>query len=171
MLKSKFKASKSAMTYGAAALALATSSSCFAQDVPFAQPGAVGQSAASLSDLMMSVLQRQSVLWPAGGSGNWSFASYEVGQMRARFVDAASNYRNIPVDVVVAMTKALDSVQTAIDRKDKARFETAFDSVTDACNSCHVAAGIAFIRIRRPTASGATNLNFLPLPPAPRSAR
>ena len=91
--------------------------------------------------------------------------------MRARFIEAASNYRNIPVDIVAAMTKALNQVQHGVDSKDKAQFETAFDSATAACNACHVAAGVAFVQVRRPGAPAFGNLDFSGPAAAPRRSR
>jgi hypothetical protein len=103
-----------------------------AQDVPFAQAGAPIPTVGQLSDLMLSALQRHAILWSAGNSGNWPLAAYEVQQLRNRFVDAASVYRAIPVEVVVAMTKALDDVQGTVDAKDKARFEATYTAATEA---------------------------------------
>lgn len=151
-------------------LSASGSRTSLAQDVPFAQAGVPVPAGGQLSDLMVSALQRHAVLWAAGNAGNWPLAAYEIQQLRNRFVEAASVYRALPVDVVVAMTKALDEVQRAVDVRDKARFQNSYMVATDACNACHAAADIPFIRIRRPSAPAFPNLD-IPLRSSDRAVR
>jgi hypothetical protein len=53
-------------------------------------------------------------------------------------------------------------VEKAIKSRDRAKFVSAFDKLTKACNSCHQAANRAFIVIQRPSAATFPNQSFTP---------
>ena len=134
-----------------------------AEEPPFAQrsetqPPPVG----ALSDMMISILHRHAILWMAGASSNWPLADYEAQQLKARFVEAAQAYRNIPVETITAATKALDNVSAAIDQKNKPQFAPRFLALTSACNACHASAGVGFVVIETPRTSPFTNQSFAP---------
>ena len=56
--------------------------------------------------------------------------------------------------------RPLGEVGAAVEARDKARFETAFDKLTAACNQCHQAANFGFNVVKRPTAPPFTNQEF-----------
>ena len=125
---------------------------------PETQPPSVG----ALSDMMISILHRHAILWMAGVSNNWPLADYEARQLKARFVEAALAYRNIPVETVSAATKALDDLSAAITAKNKAQFTPRYLALTQSCNACHVSAGVGFVVIETPRTSPFTNQAFAP---------
>ncbi len=51
------------------------------------------------------------------------------------------------------MKPPADDLDDAIKAKDSAKFVSAFSRLTAACNSCHEAAGVGFIKIRDPRLS------------------
>jgi len=51
------------------------------------------------------------------------------------------------------MTPVTDELDSAIEAKDSVKFSHAFEELTSACNSCHEAAGVGFIKIREPRLS------------------
>jgi hypothetical protein len=55
--------------------------------------------------------------------------------------------------VMISMTQPVEDIRSAIGAKDKTRFDTAFEKLTSACDSCHKAIGLDFIGIRVPLTS------------------
>ena len=51
------------------------------------------------------------------------------------------------------ITPVTDELDSAIKAKDSVNFSQAFMKLTSACNSCHEAAGVGFIKIREPRLS------------------
>jgi hypothetical protein len=134
-----------------AALAIGMSFPVLADDQPpgKAQPPYLLR----LSDIMVATQLRHFKLWYAGQVKNWELANYELAQIRASFEDATRLSPNIPVAPMTTITQPADEVRSAIEAKDSAKFAKAFDKLTLACNSCHQAAGVAFIAIREPRTS------------------
>ena len=145
----------------AATLAACLMSPARCEETPFAQR-ADTQAGGALSDMMISILHRHAILWMAGVSSNWPLADYEARQLKARFVEAAQAYRNIPVETVSAATRALDDLGAAITAKNKAQFTPRFLELTRTCNACHVSAGAGFVVIETPRTSPFTNQSFAP---------
>jgi hypothetical protein len=127
-----------------------------ADDVPFAAPPSnripSGLESVDLGSLMNLVQSRYVALWRAASAGNWKFADYEVQKLRDNLDLAATLYVNLPVSEIVAGTTALKDVSEAIRRTDSAAFRRAYKQLSAACNACHVAGGLSFIRIPDPTA-------------------
>jgi len=118
-----------------------------------------------MGEIMGAQQMRHTKLWFAGQAGNWPLANYELGEIREGFEDAATYhtvFRGIPVSALIRRftVKPLAKLSAAIRDKDSARFKTAFDQLTHACNSCHRAAAHGYIVIRRPSASPFTDQNF-----------
>jgi len=134
-----------------AVLATAMSGPVFAGDEP---PGTSRQPYfPSLGDIMGTTQLRHFKLWYAGNVKNWGLANYELGQINASFQDAVRLYPNIPVADMNSMTQPAEEIRGAIEAKDGAKFEKAFEKLTVACNACHEAAGLGFIEMRVPMTS------------------
>ena len=142
-----------------AALTLVMTAAVFGQDVPFAapplpQPGQVeGMDVASLGGIMSITQLRHIKLWYAGKSHNWDLVGYESDRINENFVRAAMLYRNIPVEYVVAIGRTLGDMRSAVAAKDPEKFVSSYSAMTTACNACHVAGHVGFIRIQEPTSS------------------
>jgi len=145
-------------------IALATVSTMIASTL-FAHALSAQNYVPGMGEIMAATQMRHTKLWFAGQAGNWPLANYELGEIREGFEDAVTYhpvFRGIPVSALLRRytTKPLANLSAAIRDKDSARFKTAFDKLTHACNSCHRAAAHGYIVIRRPSASPFTDQDF-----------
>jgi cytochrome c553 len=106
-----------------------------------------------LNSLMILTQLGHFKLWYAGAVQNWPLANYELTQIRANIVDAKRLYPNNSKSDMTRMSPAGDELEKAIEAKDSAKFVQAFGKLTNACNSCHEASGVGFIKIRIPRLS------------------
>lgn len=119
-----------------------------------------------VADLMNEAMQvRHTKLWFAGHAENWALAAFEikkikqtVDQIKESIVDIQAVSSQWQLERINEMLKNLDSNLDAIDQsvtaKNPARFETAYQGFTAACNACHVAAGLSEIKIIQPLPNG-----------------
>ena len=106
-----------------------------------------------LNDMMVAAQLRHFKLWYAGVVQNWPLANYELAQIRASIEDARNLYPNNNASNMSTMTPVADELDSAIKAKDSVKFSHGFMKLTAACNSCHEAAGVGFIKIREPKLS------------------
>ena len=102
-----------------------------------------------LNTLMMVTQLGHFKLWYAGAVQNWALANYELTQIRANIVDARKLHPDNSKSDMSTMTPPTDELDDAIKAKDSAKFVKAFSKLTAACNSCHEATGVGFIKISR----------------------
>lgn len=114
------------------------------------QPAANEQYLPRLGDIMDAAQSRHMKLWFAAKSRNWELAGYELRQLKASLVEAASLYQDLPVSNVTTMAKPVEAVGEAIKAMDGARFVKTFGELTTACNGCHQSIGRGFIVMRVP---------------------
>lgn len=126
-----------------------------------------------LGELMAGQQVRHAKLWFAGENENWRLAGYEVDELKEGFGDVVKLHpvledSHIPVSKLVPtiIEGPLGEVDAAVEARDKARFETAFDKLTAACNQCHQAANFGFNVVKRPTAPPFSNQEFGVVRPA-----
>jgi hypothetical protein len=143
--------------------------SCLALGAARAEEGAPAPARYSpdLADIMAGAQMRQLKLSFAGVEKNWPLAEFEIGQMRKNFADAAKyfpEFDNVPVAKLIREISepALDEIAASVKARDETAFKKSFARLTEACNSCHQAAGKGFIRIRVPTLSPFSNQVFAP---------
>jgi len=120
-----------------------------------------------LGEFMTATQLRHAKLWFAGKNRNWDLAAYEVDEIREGLQDAAKFHATVDGVPVAEMIKAildprLERIEKAVGAKNSAQFASAFDALTDGCNSCHTKAGKPFIRIQRPNDTPLSNQNFAP---------
>jgi hypothetical protein len=115
-----------------------------------------------LSDIMSTAQLRHMKLWFAGDSPNWELAAFELRQLKASLVEAASLYPGIPVTSATTMATPIQAVADAIEAKDSRKFASAFGELTAGCNACHRSVGRGFIVMRVPTASPFSDQVFPP---------
>jgi hypothetical protein len=122
-----------------------------------------------LGEIMTLQQMRHMKLWFAGKAGNWDLASYEVKELGEGFDDVVKlhpTHEDSPVapkDAIPRMiTVPLADLRDAVEKKDAARFEQAFDAVTTACNNCHKATNFGFNVVQRPTTNPYSNQVFAP---------
>ena len=130
-----------------------------AQNVPFAEPppASAGQSSTavlpSLGDIMIDTQLRHIKLWYSAKANNWSLVKFELARITESLRKAAILYRNIPIEFIAAMNKPLTDMTGAAIAGNSGDFNYAYSAFTAACNSCHTAAGIPFVRVQTPTSS------------------
>jgi hypothetical protein len=162
--------SKSIFALAAAALA-ATGLGTAAQTPPTQTPQRGPASSAlnyvpGIGDMMNSLVQPRHIkLWHAGHEHNWELAVYahkELQQALQTVGTVQPKYRNLTVpEMVESMTgEAMRDLQDAISAHDAKKFDEAFDSLTDGCNSCHTALNLGFIVIKVPEGPAFPNQEF-----------
>jgi hypothetical protein len=143
------------------AAALLASGNAFAQDAAKPAPEAVTPpDPPGLGEIMTLQQLRHIKLWFAGYGGNWPLADYELDELGEGFDDIGKIVGSDLVDKQVgAPVKALEK---AIEDKNRAAFDAAFDQLSAGCNSCHRSLDRKFIVIQRPTSLPYSNQNFAP---------
>ena len=123
-----------------------------------------------LGEIMSLQQMRHMKLWFAVEAGNWPLADYELKEIKEGFDDAMTfqgNNDELPLVLKDVMPKKvnvpLNDLTLAVRAQDKARFETAFDSLTMACNECHQAENHGFNVVQRPTMNPYANQVFTPV--------
>ena len=133
----------------------------------WSQSDAPAVKASAVGDIMGQTQLRHFKLGYAGELGNWPLASYEVQQIRRSFGEAGRIGEPVGGEPFAKLLDEkslppLGEVEQAIAAKSEKDFIKAFDKLTQACNSCHVAANVGFIKIKVPTASPFSNQAFPP---------
>jgi hypothetical protein len=145
------------------AAAMFTAGAALAQDVPKpAAPPQMGSDAMvpGLGEIMTLQQLRHIKLWFAGHNGNWPLADYEVGELEEGFDDVTKLLGPGIVDKQVG--GPIKALEKAVADKNHPAFETAFDSLSAGCNSCHRTLDHGFIAIQRPTLLPYSDQNFVP---------
>lgn len=120
----------------------------------------------SFSDLMnIGVQPRHIKLWLAGKQQNWSYAAYELDELRnalARVGRTVPVYRSLDVpQVMTAYTKAsLTALDTAIKARDAKAFNKAYAELTASCNACHAGAEHAMVVVKVPDTNAFADQDF-----------
>lgn len=123
-----------------------------------------------LGEQMLILQIRHARLWFAGEARNWNLATFQVQELQEA-LDAVVEYNpddpNFQperlADVLPAMTRGpIADLRKAVDAKDKAAFEKAFDGLSAACTGCHRAAGNPLLVIQRPKTPLLDNLRLAP---------
>ena len=111
----------------------------------------------SISDFMIATIQPRHVrLWVAARSGDWSFAAYELGNLKGAFDRLGRAHpmeHEIPLQEMISSVTAqpFEDMHKAIETKDSVAFSKAYGDLTSACNSCHQATNHGVVVIRAPT--------------------
>lgn len=149
-----------------AALTLTTTIAALADDVPFAAPSLPrpgepdASDLVSLGDIMGQTQLRHIKLWYAGKSGNWDLVGYEVDRITESLRRAATLYINIPIEYVKGAADPLAKIRVAAAAENAGAFIQNYADLTNACNACHFAGHVGFIKIQTPTSSPFSDEDF-----------
>jgi len=120
-----------------------------------------------LGEIMSLQQMRHAKLWLAGQARNWELAAYEVKELGEGFDDVVKLHPThegspvAPKDAIPRMvTKPLEDLRQAVDKQGPAAFAAAYDSLTAACNNCHVATNFGFNHVQRPASNPYPNQVF-----------
>jgi hypothetical protein len=120
-----------------------------------------------LGEFMTATQLRHAKLWFAGKASNWDLAAYEIDEIKEGFEDIArlhTTFEGLPIAEMIKtiIGPRIERLEKAVEGKSISQFVTAFDELTNGCNSCHAGASKPFIHIQRPTEPPLTNQNFAP---------
>ena len=120
-----------------------------------------------LGEFMQVIQLHHAKLWLAAKARNWALAEYQLSEMKEvldEVRELVPNYKNVPVGQMVdaIATGPIAEMEKAVEEKKFSKFAATYDKLTEACNSCHMAASRGFIKIRRPAHSTFDNQDFRP---------
>jgi hypothetical protein len=86
---------------------------------------------------------------------NWDLADYQIDELKEGLEDVVKHfpvYKEMPVGQMIGTTimTPIAEVEKAIKARDRGKFVSTFDKLTDTCNTCHQSANRAFIVVRAP---------------------
>ncbi len=135
-------------------LALAMAHSVVAAEKQSEQPPGQQQPYTPSLAVVMELIQVSHFkLWLAGNLRNWPLTEYQLLQMRATLQDARALFPNDLKADTSTILQSAEEFRDAIKTQDGKKFDSAFRKFTSACNSCHEAVGLEFIKIRVPVRS------------------
>lgn len=135
-------------------LALAISHPIVAAEKQSEQPSGQQKPYTPSLGVVMNLIQvNYFKLWLAGNLRNWPLTEYELSQMRTTLQDARALFPNVPKADISTVLQSTDEFRDAIKTKNGEKFDGAFRKFASACNSCHEAMGLEFIKIRVPVRS------------------
>jgi cytochrome c5 len=120
----------------------------------------------SMGDLMTMLVQpRHTKLGLAGRAQNWTYAAYELNELRnafGRIAHTIPTYRTMDTEQMVTaiMERPLNALDHAIIAADAARFAAAYEEVTQACNACHAGQQHAMVVIKVPDRAAFPDQDF-----------
>jgi len=121
-----------------------------------------------LGELMTAFVQPRHIkLGLAGQAENWTYAAYELGELRETFDDVAElvpKHGNLAIPDAIGATvkQPMDALGAAIGARNAAAFTKAYADLTTGCNACHQSAEHPMIVIQVPTASPFPDQDFRP---------
>ena len=114
-----------------------------------------------LGEFMSSIQVHHAKLWFAGTNNNWKLADFEIHEIMEA-VDDIKQYAADRQEVkeLPMLLPALDSVNNAIEKKDKPLFEKQYTVLTNTCNACHTAVHYEFNKVKIPASPPLSNQVF-----------
>ena len=121
---------------------------------------------------MLELQIRHARLWQAGQARNWVLTQFQLAELRESFAGivetngehAALQPQKLSEVMPAMVDPALEQMQAAVDARDGAKFDAAYDALSASCNACHAAAGHGFLVIQRPKTPLLDNLRAEPAP-------
>ena len=136
---------------------------------PASSPDVAEAYTPGLGEIMTLQQMRHTKLWLAGEAKNWDLAAYEMDELGEGFDDVLKfhpTHKDSPVapkDAIPRIvTEPLAEVRDSVEKKDAAAFESSYDKLTAACNSCHDAMNFGFNKVQRPSGNPYPNQVFTP---------
>ena len=142
-------------------------------------PPAGGAFKFGLGDHMTVLIQpRHLKVGLAGRERNWDYLKHGIHELEEALEHAGKavpKWRDLDITALIeGATKApIEAVEQAIEKKDGAAFDAAFQRLTDGCNACHQSAKVGMVVIQVPKGpSPFLNQDFRPVTtkatPAPK---
>lgn len=114
---------------------------------------------------MQNMQAHHAKLYYAGLNGNWDLAGFELHELEERLEEVAEligvhNEVDLAKLIPALMQPSIEKLEKTIEAKDAALFSGDYSSLTESCNSCHVASKYSIIRIQVPTPGAFPNQDF-----------
>jgi hypothetical protein len=122
---------------------------------------------------MLELQIRHARLWQAGAARNWILAQFQLAELRESIdgivgtngEHAALQPQRLAEVMPAMLGPSLEAMQQAVDATDGARFDAAYDQLSQACTACHATADHGFLVIQRPRTPVLDNLRAEPAAP------
>jgi hypothetical protein len=120
-----------------------------------------------LGDLMTMLVQPRHIKVGLGGQArNWDYVAYEIHELEEAFERierAVPRYRDVAMsDLLKLVQPSIEALETSVKARDSAKFDAAYEQLTQACNACHRSTEHAMIVIQAPRTSPFPDQNFAP---------
>jgi hypothetical protein len=114
-----------------------------------------------LGEFMSNVQLHHAKLWFAGINQNWELADFEIHEIKESLEDI-QKYQSEREEskAIPIIYPPLDSVQSAVDKKNLNNFKSSFIALTNTCNSCHEAVKFEFNKVKVPDSPPFSNQGF-----------
>jgi hypothetical protein len=99
---------------------------------------------------MIEIGYRYQELWWAGADENWAYATYQADKIELSLKNALERRPKRRASAEEIFLPALAEMRRAVERRERAGFESAFGGLTAACNSCHAAEAVADFHVEIP---------------------
>jgi hypothetical protein len=112
-------------------------------------------------EFMSNIQVHHAKLWFAGTNQNWKLADFEIQEIKEsleniqKFQFEREETKTLPI-----IFSPMDSVQSAINKKDLNSFKQSFNLLTSTCNACHKAVNNEFNKIKIPDIPPFSNQSF-----------
>jgi len=112
-------------------------------------------------ELMTNVQSHHSKLWFAGKYQNWRLAKFEIKELNEIVADILKyQTERKESQYIKMMNPALDSLNIAIEQKNKILFKTSYTLLTNSCNECHLLTNFEYNIVKIPDSSPFSNQDF-----------
>lgn len=111
---------------------------------------AVAKHLRGLDVAMVEIGYRYQELYWAGIDGNWEYADYQRTKMKLALENALERRPKRRASAEELFFAPLGEMSRGVAAKEHDGFEKAFAELTEACNACHVAEGVASFRVETP---------------------
>ena len=112
---------------------------------------AVARHLRGLDVAMVEIGYRYQELYWSGVDSNWEYAEYQLKKIDLALENALERRPKRRASAQAIFVPSLGELRQAIALRQRSRFEGSFSAMTAACNSCHVAEGVASFHVRLPT--------------------
>lgn len=112
-------------------------------------------------EFMSNIQVHHAKLWFAGTSQNWKLADFEIQEIKESLEDIRKfQFEREETKTLPIIFPPLDSVQSAINKKNLNTFKQSFSMLTSTCNACHKAVNNEFNKIKIPDSPPFNNQSF-----------
>jgi hypothetical protein len=148
----------------AAALAFVAAAVASAQTPPADAPPSLRL---ALGDLMTMLVQPRHIkVGLSGQVRNWDYVDYEIHELEEAFERigrALPRYRSVAMTELLKLVQpSIESLEASVKARDGAKFDVAYDRLTQSRNDCHRSREHAMIVTQIPKASPFPDQTFAP---------